>query len=196
LRGRQHSRTLALQATGSWGVVTRMLSGFNTNVRHRGVLFHVQTEDSGRAHPHVITHLYYGGTILASEKSSYRKLVDEADLPGKVRSLMEGQHAAMLARLRAGELDDVLSERLGPDVLAGARQVEGAGTTQVGGAGITQPSEAGEAPAGAARARRAQASADGPDRPLDELILDYLVETTRRARRRRTEGAGASREPE
>jgi len=35
-----------------------MLSGFNTNFRYRGVLFHVQTEDSGRGNPHVITLLH------------------------------------------------------------------------------------------------------------------------------------------
>ena len=46
-----------------------MITGFNTNVRHGGRVFHVQTEDSGLAHPHVISHLYYGGTILGSEKT-------------------------------------------------------------------------------------------------------------------------------
>ena len=44
-----------------------MITGSNTNVRHRGKLFHVQTEDSGRRNPHVISHVYYRGTILASE---------------------------------------------------------------------------------------------------------------------------------
>ena len=153
-----------------------MLSGFNTNVRYRGVLFHVQTEDSGRNHPHVITHLYHGGTILASEKSSYRELLDGGGLQAKVRALMEGQHAAMLARLRGGELDEILAERLGPEVFA---------ATKAGGASFghtqrsTAPAAAAPAPASAAPAPRAA------DRPLDELILDYLVESTRRARRQR-----------
>ena len=34
------------------------LLGFNNNVRHKGRLFHIQTEDSGVRHPHVITHLF------------------------------------------------------------------------------------------------------------------------------------------
>jgi hypothetical protein len=153
-----------------------MLSGFNTNVRYRGVLFHVQTEDSGRNHPHVITHLYHGGTILASEKSSYRELLDEGGLQAKVRALMESQHAAMLARLRGGELDEILAERLGPEVFA-ATKAAGAssGNTQRSAAAAAAPR-----PTPAAAAPRAAA-----DRPLDELILDYLVETTRRARRQR-----------
>jgi hypothetical protein len=48
-----------------------MLSGFNTNFRYRGVLFHVQTEDSGQQNPHVITHLFYGGNNIASDKQEY-----------------------------------------------------------------------------------------------------------------------------
>jgi hypothetical protein len=166
-----------------------MLSGFNTNVRHKGVLFHVQTEDSGRNHPHVITHLYHGGTILASEKSSYKELVEESGLADKVRALMEGQHAAMLARLRAGELDETLAERLGPDVFAAttaakvaAKATEASGLTQR--AAAPQPAPAPQVltprPAGAAA-----------DRPLDELILDYLVDNTRRVRRQRADSASA-----
>jgi hypothetical protein len=148
-----------------------MLSGFNTNVRHRGVLFHVQTEDSGRSHPHVITHLYHGGTILASEKGDYQHLLGESDLPGRVRTLMEGQHAAMLQRLRAGELDEQLAERLGPDVFATTRSEATSSHTQ-----RTAPAAAPKASARPAPSRALS------DRPLDELILDYLVESTRRAR--------------
>ena len=42
-----------------------MRTGYNSNHGHRGVDFHIQTEDSGQARPHVITHLFHGGTILA-----------------------------------------------------------------------------------------------------------------------------------
>ena len=39
--------------------------GFNNNVRHKGRVFHIQTEDSGIKHPHIITHLFAdGGRIL------------------------------------------------------------------------------------------------------------------------------------
>lgn len=158
-----------------------MLSGFNTNVRHRGVLFHVQTEDSGRKHPHVITHLYFGGTILASEKSRYGEQLGESDLAATVRALMERQHAAMLKRLRGGELDELLAERLGDDVFSGVKPESATGHTQR----TAAPEPALPTPA-AAPARPAAAA----DRPLDELILDYLVDTTRRARRPGANGPG------
>jgi hypothetical protein len=149
-----------------------MISGFNTNVRHRGVVFHVQTEDSGRAHPHVITHLYQGGTILASEKRGYADRVADRDLASIVKALMEAQHGAMVDRLRKGELDGIIAERLGAGVFGDAR--ESTGTS-----GHTQPAVQPRAAAPAPR----RAAPQGPaEPPLDELILDYLVEATRKQR--------------
>ena len=43
------------------------LLGYNNNVRHKNRVFHIQTEDSGVKHPHIITHLFMdGGRILKS----------------------------------------------------------------------------------------------------------------------------------
>jgi hypothetical protein len=82
------------------------LLGYNNNVRHRGRIFHVQTEDSGVAHPHVITHLFMdGGRILKSVKRSYAELVGTDDMSNTVRALMKEQHKAMVVALRDGELD-------------------------------------------------------------------------------------------
>ena len=110
----------------------RMLPGFNTNVRHGGALFHVQTEDSGRSHPHVITHLYHGGTILASEKRSYADQIDAPDLSRRVRDVMDSLHQAMLAQLRSGDLDEQIEARLGREVFTagGTRSKSGSGRTQ------------------------------------------------------------------
>lgn len=85
--------------------------GFNHNVKYGPRVYHVQTEDSGLPHAHYITHLFVGGNIVASMKSSY---ADHAPGPGLqvvVRGLMEHQHKAMLRRLIAGEFDH-LTERL------------------------------------------------------------------------------------
>ena len=55
--------------------------GYNHNLRHGGRVFHVQTEDSGLPHAHYITHLFVGGNIVASIKSSYVDLIGaEPDL--------------------------------------------------------------------------------------------------------------------
>ena len=163
-----------------------MLSGFNTNIRHRSVLFHVQSEDSGRNHTHIITHLYHGGTILASEKSTYEDRVDDENLADIVKSLMESQHKAVLKRLARGEFDDLVRERLG-DVFGDPADTKAA----------TRPhTDATDAPASLdTPARPAAAPVQAPgeagfgdaivsEKPLDEVILDYLVESARKRKRR------------
>ncbi|MCS6857939.1 MAG: hypothetical protein NZM37_09520 [Sandaracinaceae bacterium] len=83
------------------------LVGYNTNVRHRGKLFHVQTEDSGSAYCHVYTHLFGdGGRIIASKKTSYREFLGTERYPEIVRKLMQAQHKAMLRALRDGLFDE------------------------------------------------------------------------------------------
>ena len=52
-----------------------MVQGFNHNIKHKGKLFHIQTEDSGRENPHIITHVFVGGNILATKKTSYADIV-------------------------------------------------------------------------------------------------------------------------
>src|SRR5438067_2460473 len=96
--------------------------GFNHNVKYGASVYHVQTEDSGLPHAHYITHLFVGGNIVASMKTSYADRTSDPNLQGVVRSLMEGQHKAMLKRLVAGEFNE-LAERLSathydPGVLA------------------------------------------------------------------------------
>src|SRR5947209_6805794 len=96
--------------------------GFNHNVKYGPRVYHVQTEDSGLPHAHYITHLFVGGNIVASMKSSYVEKAAEPDLPRVVRGLMEQQHKTMLKRLVTGEFDE-LAERLSaphydPGVLA------------------------------------------------------------------------------
>ncbi|MBW2716462.1 MAG: hypothetical protein JRD03_10320, partial [Deltaproteobacteria bacterium] len=90
-----------------------MITGCNTNVLYRGKQFHVQTEDSGRANPHIISHVYHGGTIIASEKSEYGDRIDAEELDIKVRAQIEFQHKTMLKHLTGGDFDAVIDERVG-----------------------------------------------------------------------------------
>jgi len=175
------------------GVARSMLSGFNTNFRHRGVLFHVQTEDSGLANPHVTTHLFHGGNILASERRDYADRVAAESgeaLQSSVRRLMEGLHKSMLKGLARGEYDAAIEQRMGPDVFPVAAEPtpmtpitreRAAGRSfdplEPAGAGSFDPRE----PIGAASPIPSRTPAVfgagllSHDR-LDEVMLDYLVE--------------------
>ena len=168
-----------------------MLTGFNTNIRHRGVLFHVQSEDSGRDHPHVITHLFHGGSVMASEKSSYSDRADDRDLETLVRGIMESQHKAVLKRLRAGEFDEVICARLGEGVF-GEETEPPVETTMATTSTLRAQGDPSPVPV------PAEASSDAPpppdagrpfgdgivsDKPLDEVILNYLVSNARKRKR-------------
>lgn len=85
----------------------KAVTGFNHNIKHKGKAYHVQTEDSGVSNPHIITHLFVGGNILATKKTSYADILGAADLPELVRQLMEEQHKEMLRNLVSGNYDDI-----------------------------------------------------------------------------------------
>jgi hypothetical protein len=127
----------------------------------------------------VITHLFHGGNILASEKRSYADKLESSNLAGDVRSLMEFQHKAMLKRLSRGEYDGVIEQRLGTAVFdSDAHTAETLPPSQV----MTQPEGiVAESP----KERIARAFGDGvvSEKPLDEVVLDYLVENARKRKR-------------
>jgi len=86
-------------------MVLLMVLGFNHNVMYKGEVFHVQTEDSGVATPHIITLLYRGGVILGSKKTSYADILKIENLESVVEELMKDQHKEMMRRLKSGEFD-------------------------------------------------------------------------------------------
>jgi len=200
-----------------------MQSGFNTNFRYRGVLFHVQTEDSGLGNPHVITHLFHGGNIMASEKRDYSELIAEhagESLEGAIRKLMEGQHKSMLKQLSRGEHDAAIEQRMGSGVFqaqAASDAVDPQPITEEerpphtsvaasAAAGEASPAAASGSTASAAQAEPTRLDNPRPvaeetqpvvsrlsrvfgervaaEKPLDEMVLDYLIENARNKRKR------------
>ncbi|MFE8601619.1 hypothetical protein KYC5002_09985 [Archangium violaceum] len=83
----------------------KAVTGFNHNIKYKGKVYHVQTEDSGVNNPHIITHLFVGGNILASKKTSYADILNAENLGEVVRELMEEQHKEMLRNLINGVYD-------------------------------------------------------------------------------------------
>jgi hypothetical protein len=75
--------------------------GYNHNIQFHGHVFHVQTEDSGAQHARLFTHLFVGGTILASKKHEYDPEAPE----DAVRLLMQRLHKSMIKELKEGVHD-------------------------------------------------------------------------------------------
>jgi hypothetical protein len=91
------------------------LLGFNNNVRHRGQVFHIQTEDSGVRHARIMTHLFAdGGHIVQTARTDYSEHLGLDDMAQIVRRMMKDQHKSMFVRLRAGELDGEIERACGP----------------------------------------------------------------------------------
>lgn len=83
--------------------------GYNHNVRYRGLVFHVQTEDSGVLSPHLFTHLFFGGTIISTRKLVY----DAGAAEDAIKALMQAQHKAVMKDLKNGTFDEKIDQYLG-----------------------------------------------------------------------------------
>lgn len=81
-----------------------MLSGINTDIQHHGRTYHVQTEDGGVHNPVITTHLFFGGAIFATQKSTYKDSLHSESLNDVIREKMKEQHKAMIRDLVAGKL--------------------------------------------------------------------------------------------
>lgn len=79
--------------------------GLNNNVERNGTVYHLQTEDSGIQNPHIITHLFVDGTIVATKRISYEHLLKRDDLQRCVQTLMRWQHRQMYQELTQGTYD-------------------------------------------------------------------------------------------
>ncbi len=156
-----------------------MVAGFNHNIRYKGELFHVQTEDSGRANPHIVTLLYRGGTIIGSAKTSYADIIKTDELELVVESIMKEQHQGMMRRLKGGEFDARLFPSTPPPSSSFADKPASAeNPTSAGTAAPTDISAFAEKPAEAEHHLSAEQrlSTNKPvKRSLDEVILDYLI---------------------
>ena len=159
----------------------RAVNGFNHNVSHAGRVFHVQTEDSGVNNPNIITHLFVGGNILASKKTSYAELLKAENLQELVRQLMEDQHKQMLKNVVTGVYDnlDSAARAYQPGQLAPAVEKKGAKAAPPGG---TLPPEVEAARAMNSPPQLNDVGAQtlfGEDliseKSLDEVILSYLA---------------------
>jgi hypothetical protein len=80
-----------------------MLVGYNTNISYKDVTYHIQTEDSGKGNPLIVTLLYSKGAILASRKTNYSQHLQDPDLEEKLRKIMKIQHKSMIKDLLAGK---------------------------------------------------------------------------------------------
>jgi hypothetical protein len=137
-----------------------MRVGFNHNIKYKGEVFHIQTEDSGINNPHIITLLYRGGTIISSRKTSYADIIKMENLDQVVEELMKDQHKEMLRGLKAGVFDERAF---------GTRTAFSPEGTE------KQETEPAPSPVTPSATQQPPREPHRQSQSLDEIILDYLV---------------------
>jgi len=142
-----------------WCYDKTVLPGFNHNLRHEGMLFHVQTEDNGLDNPIVITHVFVGGDILATRRTSYEKFRFKETVREIVLAIMREQHKEIMKDLVHGRIASV-QEKLGkPKVFKEETVV----------------SKAARRPPRSPTSVPTLDTTDIEEKTLDELIIEFLA---------------------
>jgi hypothetical protein len=84
-----------------------VITGFNTDIEHEGVVYHVQTEDKGLETPIILSLVYAGGTILASKRSPYQDLIAEGFSDEALAERLKRQHRLICAAIHSGRINDL-----------------------------------------------------------------------------------------
>ena len=88
-------------------LLNTVITGFNTDIEHDGVVYHVQTEDKGLDSPIILSLVYVGGTILASKRSPYEDLIAEGFSDEALAERLKRQHRLICAAINSGRIDDL-----------------------------------------------------------------------------------------
>ncbi len=95
-----------------------MVTGFNTDVRHQGRVYHVQTEDKGVGNPVIETLIYLGGEILAARRTSYADLLAKGAGEKEVAERIESQHNRMILDIKEGKYEDKAPRPFGEGIIS------------------------------------------------------------------------------
>jgi len=86
-----------------------MIVGYNTDIKYRNEVFHIQTEDKGQGNPTIETLVYLHGEILISRRISYAHLLSAIEKNKQIKSLMKTQHDQVCTELKGGGFSHLLS---------------------------------------------------------------------------------------
>ncbi len=108
-------------SSNTFGLQKTLITGFNTDVEHDGVVYHVQTEDKGLKSPLILSLVYVGGTILASKRTPYDDLIASGFDEDKLAERLQRQHKLICAAIHTGRIED-LKQQTGREASSRAKQ--------------------------------------------------------------------------
>jgi len=145
-----------------------MLTGYNTDFKFQGKIYHVQTEDGGANSPFITSLLYHQGAILSSRKTSYADILKADCLAEVVRELMMEQHKHMIRDLMHGKLEihntaprEASSQSASPKVAPAPKEAAAVPVKE------KEPVKPTPAPT---------PKVEEKEKSLDDIILDFLAQ--------------------
>jgi hypothetical protein len=94
-----------------------VITGFNTDIEHGGVVYHVQTEDKGLDTPIILSLVYVGGAILASKRAPYEDLIAQGFSDELLSERLKRQHRLICAAINSGRINDL--KKMSPRIVEG-----------------------------------------------------------------------------
>jgi hypothetical protein len=84
------------------------MRGFNSEIEHKSVRIHIQTQDKGKKAHYIESIVYASGKVLASRKTYYTSLLHHPDLEEKIQEIVKTQHSQIVEEVSAGHFDHLL----------------------------------------------------------------------------------------
>jgi hypothetical protein len=81
------------------------MPGYNTDIEHNGLRFHVQTQDLGVNSQYVESIIYKSGKVLASRRTYYTDFLNSPTLNEKISEVIDEQHDGILKDISEGKFD-------------------------------------------------------------------------------------------
>jgi hypothetical protein len=148
-----------------------MLTGYNTDFKFQGKIYHVQTEDGGASSPSITSLLYHQGAILASRKTSYADILKADCLEEVVRELMMEQHKQVIRDFMQGKLQIHNAPRETPFHSSPSTRAASA-PTEAPVLPLKENKPVKPAPAPTPQ----EPKAEEKEKSLDDIILDFLAQ--------------------
>jgi hypothetical protein len=87
-----------------------MVQGLNENVKYKGNLFHIQTEDMGREKAMMVCTLFYKGMVIERKEVNYSEIIKKGIKREKFNLVLEMLHNNVKRALLEGSYDDKIKE--------------------------------------------------------------------------------------
>ena len=101
-----------------------MIFGFNTDIKHEGTVYHVQSE-ARQQETLLQTQVFLRGRCIGKRASSYSERAAAPDFSeAQIEQLLRAQHKLVSDAVKEGHLDRVLDKHETPDSLAAVRQLD------------------------------------------------------------------------